>query len=59
MQTTQYQITMTVDADEVETLKAAVLAYTKSKDVTVANFDLVRNLYGKIQPAWNARTAVK
>ena len=52
----EYQITLTVSADEVATLKAAVLNYIRSKEVTLENFDLVRNLYGKIDPAWNRRT---
>lgn len=49
------EVTLVLNADEVETLKAAVLAYAKSKEVTIENFDLVRDLYGKIAPAWNRR----
>lgn len=56
MQTSEYQVTLTVSLDEVETLKAALLAYSKSKAVTLENFDLVRELYGKIGPAWSRRT---
>jgi hypothetical protein len=55
---TSYQITLIVDADEVTTLKAALLNYSKSKEVTIDNFDLVRELYGKIAPAWNSRKEV-
>lgn len=53
--TSSYLITLTVTADEVLTLKSALLAYSKSKDVTLDNFDLVRELYGKIDPAWSNR----
>jgi hypothetical protein len=56
---TKYEITLTLAFDEVDTLKAAILAYAKSKEVTLENFDLVRNLYGKIAPAWNSRKEVK
>lgn len=52
------QITLDVSLEEIDTLKAAVLAYAKSKEVTLENFDLVRNLYGKIAPAWSARTSI-
>jgi hypothetical protein len=52
---TTYQITLAVSMDEITVLKSAVLDYAKSKSVTVENFDLVRNLYGKIDPAWSAR----
>ena len=44
-------------ADEKDILKEALLNYAKSKSVTVENFDIVRNLYGKIDPAWSRREA--
>jgi len=49
------EITLVLNVDEAETLKAALLAYAKSKEVTIENFDLVRDLYGKIATAWNRR----
>lgn len=55
---TTYQITLPVSMDEIAVLKAALLDYTKGKSVTVENFDLVRNLYGKIDPAWSARKPI-
>ena len=55
----EYEITLVLNASEVLTLKEAILAYSKSKVVTTDNFDLVRDLYGKITPAWNTRKETK
>ena len=51
------RVTLEICADEKDILKAALLNYAKSKEVTVDNFDIVRNLYGKIDPAWSRREA--
>jgi hypothetical protein len=59
MITTKYEVTLVLNQEEVITLKSAVLAYAKSKEVTTENFDLVRELYGKIDPAWSARKETK
>jgi hypothetical protein len=54
-----YLVTMRLNHEEFMTLKAALLAYSKSDAVTLENFDLVRNLYGNLTPAWNARISRK
>jgi hypothetical protein len=54
-----YQITLEVTVDEIAALKQAILTYAKSKEVTLENFDLIRDLYGKIEPAWNSRKGTK
>ena len=53
------EVTLILNVHEVDTLKAAILAYAKSKEVTTENFDEVRELYGKIAPAWSSRKALK
>lgn len=50
---------MEISHDEYIMLRAALLAYTKSKSVTVANFDTARILYGKVDTAWENREESK
>jgi hypothetical protein len=52
---TEFQVTMALTADEMHVLKSAMLAYSKGKDVNLENFDLVRDLYGKLNEAWQRR----
>lgn len=49
-------ISLSLDSDQFAELKLALMKHIQSKDVTLTNFDSMRELYGRLAQSWSTRT---